>query len=87
MVTAFDVAFLTCLVSKRCGSSHIPRYLMLLTKVRVHVSPSEFVGIMIDGQLLASVGLGEVDKLTLHLVCFESSSFEPGVCCFKGFLD
>ena len=46
---AFDVVFLTCLVSVSCESIHIPRYLMIFDGVRVLVSPSMFMGMVIEG--------------------------------------
>ena len=48
-VIAFVVEFLTCLFSVNRESIHMPRYLMHLTGFRVLVSPSLFVGIVIDG--------------------------------------
>ncbi len=46
---AFDVVFLTCSVSVSHESIHILRYLMIFDGVRVLVSPSTFMGMVIEG--------------------------------------
>src|SRR5260370_26458918 len=46
---AFNVVFLTCLVSVNHELIQILRYLMIFNGVRVLISPSTFMGMVIEG--------------------------------------